>query len=97
MARPMKTVSRRKFLRLPLAALSAMLPVATAHAQNYPMPPEPENESITTDSLNKRLMFLEKDNLWRDITVKYLEWNVSAMLRCFHGCGSLNLPRRYRL
>lgn len=93
-------ISRRRFLRMPIAALAAMLP-ATALAQ-YPMPygqmpVEPDEPSITIDSMNKRLLFLESDNLWRDITVKWLEFNVNALLRCFHGCGTMNLPPKYRL
>lgn len=90
----MTTLSRRRFiLRLPLAVLSAALP-ATALAQGYPY--EPEQPAITTDSLNKRLLFLENERIFADITVKWLQYNVNLMMKCFRGCGMA--PRqKYRI
>ena len=84
----MKRYTRRQFLRI--------LPALPVLAIQFPgvMPTEPEEPKL---NINERLLFLEKDNLWRDITVKYLEFNVRALLRCFRGCGNFNLPRRYRL
>lgn len=88
----MTTCSSRRFLRIPIAALSAMLPVATL-AQGYPS--EPAQPGITTDSLNKRILALENERIFTTISINWLQWNVKAMLKCFRGCGMIP-KQRYR-
>lgn len=79
--------SRRQFLKF----LPALAPIAIA--QGYP--PEPETPAVTADSLNKRVMFLEQEHVWKSIADQWQTLSIKAMWKCFRGCGMVP-KQRYR-
>lgn len=88
----MNTLSRRKFLRF-LPATPLMLPAVLAQYSPYGMPLESEEKGLTLESVNNLQIQEMQAGAIRDITIKWLVLNVTAMKKCFHGCGMVPKQR----